>query len=193
MIFRSHIYDRKDIDDSPKWGGFVFLFLFFILGYLLTDVIESLGKAILIGCALATPIFLYKDWGKKKPEGKYVGELILTGDRFIIGENTVDTSSITDLKIEIGNPKGFKEWGRYTYTLSSGTTSKMEVTAKGVKHQFNFLLFSDSQLKELRVVLEQLYSKGIFVKEFYLGNRTYLFEELGYEEIQEFKRKYKLR
>jgi hypothetical protein len=47
-------------------------------------------------------------------------------------------------------------------------------------------------LKDLKLVLEELYTKGIFVKEFYLGERTYLFENLDYEDIQEFKKKYKL-
>jgi hypothetical protein len=53
-------------------------------------------------------------------------------------------------------------------------------------------MFSHNQVKDLRTVLEELYTKGIFVKEFYLGYRTYLLEKLDDDDTQEFKKKYKL-
>lgn len=192
MSFKSHIYDRQEIDESTNWTGFILLLLLCLLGYLLTDVYESLGATILLFSALGTMFYFYKDWGKKEPEGKYVGELILTAEQFVIGKDIVDTSDINDLKIEIGHPKGFKLWHRFGYTVASGTTSKIELTAHGQKRQLNFQLFSDGQLRELKNVLEGLYKEGIFVKEFHLGNRTYLLQELDYEDIQEFKKKYQL-
>lgn len=192
MTFKSHIYDRKEIDDSTNRTGFILLLLLCLLGYLLTDIYETLGATILLFSALGSMFYFYKDWGKKEPEGKYVGELILSGDYFVIDKDTVNTSDIDDLKIEIGHPKGFKLWHRFGYTVSSGATSKMELVVKSYKRQFNFQLLSEGQLRDLKQILEKLYLKGIFVKEFYLGNRTYLLEELDYEDIQEFKRKYRL-
>jgi len=104
----------------------------------------------------------------------------------------IKTSDINELKIEIGYTKGYKHYSRYSYTIDSGTNSRLELTAKGVKKSCNFQIYSDAQVKDLKNVLEELYLKGIFVREFYLGNRTYLLEELDYEDIQEFKKKYKL-
>jgi hypothetical protein len=135
---------------------------------------------------------LFKDWGRKEEEGKYIGEVILTGDLFTLDKEIVKTSEIKDVKIEIGYAKGYKHWHRYGYTVDSGTRSSLEFTINGLKRHYNFQIFSDRQVKDLKAVLVGLYEKGIFVKEFYLGERTYLLDNLDYEDIQEFKKKYKL-
>jgi hypothetical protein len=77
--------------------------------------------------------YLYRDWGKKEEPGKYVGEIVLTGDLFTLDKETVNTSDLNQLKIEIGHTKGYKHWHRYGYTVSSGTTSSIELTVKGKK------------------------------------------------------------
>ncbi len=76
--------------------------------------------------------------------------------------------------------------------MDSGTRSSLEFTINGIKRHYNFQIISDRQVKEVKTVLEGLYERRIFVKEFYLGERTYLLDNLAYEEIQEFKKKYKL-
>jgi len=192
MTFKTYIFDKTEIDDSTNWPLFILLFLVVLLGYYLSDIYESLGAVILLIGSVGTTVYFYKDWGKKEPEGKYVGELILSGDYFTICKDIINTSEISELKIELEHPKGFKIWHRFGYTVSSGTTSKIEFVLNGNKKQFNFQLYSDSQLKDIRQVLEKLYQKGIFVKEFHLGNRTYLLKKLAYEDIQEFKKKYRL-
>ncbi len=193
MSFISHIYDRQEIEENENdWPIFFLLILSLLLGYLLTDVLEALGTTIMILTAIGTYIYLYKDWGKKEAEGKYVGKLILTSELFTLNDETINTSEVNELKIEIGHTKGYKHWHRYGYTICSGTTSKLQISVKGVKRSWNFQLLAQAQVKDLKGVLEELYDKGIFIKEYYLGNRTYLLEELNYEDIQEFKKKYKL-
>jgi hypothetical protein len=194
MIFKTHIYDRESIEGSSNyWGLFILALLLSVLGYLLNDILNGISMLLMLFSTGFLYYLLYRDWGKKEPEGKYVGELILSPDQFTIDKEVLLTSEINELRIEIGHPKGFKMWHRHGYTISSGTTSRMEWTIKGKKRHCNFQLYSNSQLKEIKQVLEQLYLKHIFVKEFHLGNRTYLLEELDYEEIQEFKKKYGLR
>lgn len=193
MIFKTHIYDRETIIESSNyWGFFLLTVMLAFLDYLLTDIMNGVGITLMMVSVALMNYLLYRDWGKKEPEGKYVGDLILSPDQFIINKEVVLTSEVSEIKIELGHPKGFKMWHLYGYTVSSGTTSKLEWVVKGVKRHCNFQLYSDSQLKVIKLVLEQLYLKHIFVKEFHLGNRTYLLEDLGYEDIQEFKRKYGL-
>lgn len=193
MSFKSLIYDRTGIEGrSQNWPVFLLLVLLSILGYLLRDVNGTLAASIILMSAAGMYISLFKDWSWKEPEGKYIGEIILSGDTFILNKEEIKTSDIKALKLEIGYTKGYKHYHRHGYIIDSGTNSKLELTAKGIRRDCNFQIYSDAQVKDLKNVLEALYSKGIFVKEFYLGNRTYLLEELEYEEIQEFKRKYKL-
>ncbi len=135
---------------------------------------------------------LYKDWGEKEEEGKYIGEINLTADLFTLDKEVFKTSNVKDVKIEIGYTKGHKHWHRYGYTVNSGTRSSLEFTINGIKRHYNFQIIFDRQVKEVKTVLEGLYERRIFVKEFYLGERTYLLDNLAYEEIQEFKKKYKL-
>jgi hypothetical protein len=193
MIFKSHIYDRQEIEeDRNNWPLFFLPFLTGLLGYLLTDVNESLANSIIILSIIGMSFNFYKDWGKKEEEGKYIGEIILTGDLFTLDKEIIKTSEIKNVKIEIGYAKGYKHWHHYGYTIDSGTRSSIEFTINGKKKYYNFQVFSDRQIKDLKFVFTGLYEKGIFIKEYYLGERTYLFENLNYEEIQEFKKKYKL-
>jgi hypothetical protein len=193
MSFKSHIYDRQDIEEyNYNWPLFFLPLLTALLGYLLLDISETLGSTAIILSIIAMFFSLYKDWGKKEEEGKFIGEIVLTGDLFTVGKETVKTSNMSNLKIEIGHTKGYKHWYQYGYTVDSGTKSSLEFNVNGVKSHYNFQIFSDRQLNDLKVVLEELYDKGIFVKEFYLGNRTYLLENLDYEDIQDFKKKYRL-
>ena len=192
MTFKSHIYDREEIEDGTNWVVIILFLLLIILGYILTDINGQLGVSIIILSGLGATIYLYKDWGKKEPEGKYVGEIALTVDKFTFDKDNIETSEITELKIDIGHSKGFKLWSRFGYTVSSGTNNQIDLITNGQKRSINFQLFSSLHLKELIQILEGLYLKGIFVKEFYLGKRTYLLKDLSYDEIQEFKSKYKL-
>ena len=193
MSFKSHIYDRQEIEESTtNWPLFFLPLLTGLLGYLLTDINGALGSTIMILSTVAMYFYLYKDWGRKEEEGKYIGEIHLTPDQFTIDKETIKTSNIKDVKIEIGYTKGHKHWHRYGYTVDSGTRSSLEFTINGLRRHYNFQIFSDRQVKDLKIVLAGLYEKGIFVKEFYLGERTYLLDNLDYEDIQEFKKKYKL-
>lgn len=193
MSFKSHIYDRQGIkDNTTDWPLFFLPFLTALLGYLLTDISETLGATIMLLSCVGMYVNLYKDWGKKEEEGKYIGEINLTADLFTLGKEVIKTSDIKDLKIEIGNTKGHKNWHRYGYTVDSGTSSSLEFTVNGIKRHCNFQIFSSKQVNDLKMVLEGLYERRIFIKEFYLSERTYLFENLDYEDIQEFKKKYKL-
>jgi hypothetical protein len=193
MSFKSHIYDRSEIEESSQnWPLFFLLVLFCVLGYLLTDISKTLGIATLLLSTVGIYSYLYRDWGKKEREGKYVGEIILTGDTFILNKETIKTSEISEMKIEIAYTKGHKHWSKWGYTVDSGTNSRLELTVKGKRSAYNFQLYTDGQIRDLKKVIEELYARRIFVKEFYLGERTYLLEELNYEEIQEFKKKYKL-
>jgi hypothetical protein len=193
MSFKSHIYDRQEIEESTtNWPLFILPLLTGLLGYLLTDINGTLGSTIMVLSTVGMYFNLYKDWGKKEEEGKYIGEIILTEDIFTLDRETFKTTDIKNLKIEIGYTKGYKHWHRYGYTIDSGTRSSLEFTITGLRRHYNFQIFSDRQVKDLKMVLEGLYEKGIFVKEFYLGERTYLLDNLDYEDIQEFKKKYKL-
>jgi hypothetical protein len=193
MGFKSHIYDRQEIEENTtNWPLFFLPLLTALLGYLLTDINETLGVTILALSIIGMYFNLYKDWGKKEEEGKYIGEINLTADLFTLDKEAVKTSEVKDVKIEIGYTKGHKHWHRHGYTVDSGTRSSLEFTINGLRKHYNFQIFSDRQVKDLKIVLAGLYEKGIFVKEFYLGERTYLFDNLDYEDIQEFKKKYKL-
>jgi hypothetical protein len=193
MSFKSHIYDRQEIEENTtNWPLFFLPLLTALLGYLLTDINTTLGTTIMLLSVVGMYINLYKDWGKKEEEGKYIGEISFTADLFTLDKEVVKTSDIKDVKIQIGYTKGHKHWHRYGYTVDSGTRSSLEFTINGVKRHYNFQIFSDRQVKDLKPVLEGLYERRIFVKEFYLGERTYLLDNLDYEDIQEFKKKYKL-
>ena len=194
MIFKSHIYNRQEVvEDTTNWPLLFLTILTGMLGYLLLDVNEILGSLIMALSMAGMFVNTYKDWGKKEEEGKYEGEIILTSDQFTFNKETINVSDVKDLKIMIGYLKGHKHYHHYVYTVDSGTRSSIEFYSNGIKKQYNFQLFSSKQVSDLKTVLEQLYTKRIFVKEFYLGERTYLLENLSYEEIQEFKKKYELR
>lgn len=193
MSFKSHIYDRQEIDENTSnWPLFLLPLLTALLGYLLTDINGTLGATILVLSMSLMCYDLYKDWGKKEEEGKYIGEIDLTADLFTLNKETFKTCEIKDIKIEIGYTKGHKHWHLYGYTVDSGTRSSLEFTINGVKRHYNFQIFSDRQVKDLKNLLAGLYERGIFVKEFYLGERTYLLDNLDFGDIQEFKRRYKL-
>jgi hypothetical protein len=192
MGFNSYLYNRKEIkDNSTNWPLFLLFLLTTYLGYLMIDIFEALGVTIMIISFIGIFIDFYKDWGKKEEEGKYAGDISITSDHFILGKEKFETSEIKDLKIEISYIKGYKHWYHYGYTVDSGTRSSLEFTINGVRKQYNFQIFSNKQISDLKLVLLGLYEKGIFVKEFYLGERTYLLENLSYEEIQDFKKRYK--
>lgn len=193
MSFKSHIYDKQEIvENTTNWPLFILFLLILLLGYLLIDLNGTLGSIIMILSMIGMTFDLYRNWGKTEEQGKYIGEIILTGDLFTLNNEIVKTSDIDDLKIVIGYPKGYKHWHRHGYTVESGTSSSLEFSMKGLVRHYNFQIISDEDIKDLRKVLEELYIKGIFVKEFYQGERTYLLEELDYEDIQEFKKKYRL-
>jgi hypothetical protein len=191
VSFRSHIYDREGLDGFEfEWRFLVLMFLLFLLIYLLEDVSKTLAFFVTIPAIIAMLWNMYKDYGKKELQGKYVGELILDPTEFLLNKERIVTAEIEDMRIAIGHPKGEKLWHRYGYTIASGTKSELELTVKGIKRKYNFLWIDDSEKKNLLPVLEGLYKKRIFVREYFRGERTYLFEELSYEEIQEFKKKY---
>lgn len=193
VTFKSHIYDRTEVErDTTNWALVLLPLPCALLGYLLTYLNGTLGAALIILGVIVVFVNVIREWGQKEPAGKYIGQLILTGDTFTIDKEIIRTSDLDDLKIEISYFKGDKHWHRYGYSIDSGTRSSLEFKINGVKRQVNFLLLSESQLKDLRSVLDQLYTKGIFIKEFYLGERTYLLEYLDYEDIQEFKKTYGL-
>lgn len=134
MSFKSHIYDRNEIEENTtNWPLFFLPLLTALLGYLLTEINETLGATILMLSTIGVYFNLYKDWGKKKEEGKYVGEMNLTADLFILDKEAVNTSDVKNVKIEIGYTKGHKHWHRYGYTVDSGTRSSLEFTINGLK------------------------------------------------------------
>lgn len=193
MSFKSHLYDRQEIEENAtNWPLFFLPLLTVLLGYLMIDINETLGATIIILSIIGMYFNLYKDWGKKEEAGKYIGEIILTSDLLTLNKEVFKTSDITDIKIEISHTKGHKHWHRHGYTVDCGTRSSLMFTVNGTRKHYNFQIFSDRQVNDLKNVLLGLYQKGIFVKEFYLGERTYLLDNLDYEDIQEFKRKYKL-
>lgn len=193
MSFKSHIFDLSKIEDKHSFVSFgLFLMLMLVLGYLLLGISYSVGTTIIWLGLLGLIVNIIKNWVKKDPEGEYVSEFVLTGDKITLNEKTINTSDISNLKINIGYPKGYKHRHRYGYIVDSGTRNKIEFTFNDQELSFNFQLFSDFHLQELKKVLELLYVKGIFVSEYYFGQRTYLLKNLNYEEIQDFKKKYKL-
>lgn len=200
MAFKSAIYDRSGVKGELKERAWqegllvVLVALLFLLACLLRDVSRPLELLVILGFAIGMFYWLYKDWGKREPAGKHVGDLILTEEQFILDMVIVKTSEITALRIEIGLPRGYFHWrlDGSGYRRDSGTTSMLELTSNGQTYQLNFLWDSDTRLESIKQILKHFYSRGLFVKEFYRGARTYMMEELEYEEIQEFKKKYKL-
>jgi hypothetical protein len=193
MTFQSHIYDRQHIaNDTNEWPLFFLLIAMLLLGYLVTDINGTLSFTIIIMSIIGAIYYTYKDWGKKEEEGQYAGEILLTPVLFTLNHETVKTSDIQTMKIEISYTKGHKHWHSHGYTIDSGTRSSLEFTFKGSRRQYHFQIYSERQVADLKLVLEALYEKGIFVNEYYLGERTYLLAKLSYEDIQEFKKRHKL-
>ncbi|HAF29557.1 MAG TPA: hypothetical protein DCG75_10960 [Bacteroidales bacterium] len=186
MEFSSHIYDRNTIKGDNSFKVFLLTILLLVLGYFLIDISKITGLLIIL---LSISILYFFHWNKKEPEGKYIGEIKLTKDTFVLNNETFETKDIDEVKIELEYPKGKKMWNRIGYNVCSGTRNKLEILVNGQKKKCNFLLLSDKHLRDIVHVIEELYTKGIFVKEFYLGDRTYLLKKLSLEEIKKFKKK----
>ncbi len=113
MSFKSHIYNRQEVEENAtNWPLFFLPLLTALLGYLLTDINGTLGSTIMILSIIGMYFNLYKDWGEKEEEGKYIGEINLTADLFTLDKEVFKTSNVKDVKIEIGYTKGHKHWHR---------------------------------------------------------------------------------
>ncbi len=191
MPFNSHIYDRTGLDSFRfEWLPFTLTLLIGVLGYVLKDINDTLSVMSYLVCSGGCAWLTFKDFKIWESPGRFVGELKLDVDEFDFNGERINTDDILDLRVYIGKSRGEYTGHRYGPLYSSGTGSFIELKTKNFKRSYNFMWRSDSQLKELRPVVEGLYKKHIFVKEYFHGERTYLFEELSYEEIQAFKKKY---
>jgi len=198
ISFRSRIYDRSGVEpysayqeNSLVWIVFI---LFLIIGYLLMDYYPNISILLLFSCFIYVIFDIFKDWGKLEPEGKLIGKLIFTPHTLTFHQQIFATPDIKDIKIDIHNFRGHKNWHQkwriHTYTVDSGTESSIEINVNGTIQSFHFQLTSNRHLDNLMNVLEHLYLKGINIKEYLHGERTYLLQKLNYKEIQEFKKKY---
>lgn len=159
------------------------------------DYYPNVSIIILLLCLIYYIYDTFKDWGKLEPEGQLIGKLIFTPDSLTFHQQIFTTSAIKEIKIDINDFKGHKNWRKkngifYTYTVDSGTESRIEINVNGTIQGFHFQLTSKRHLDDLIAVLGHLYLKGINIKEYLHGGRTYLLQKLNYKEIQEFKKKY---
>ncbi|MBL7850351.1 MAG: hypothetical protein JNN04_05585 [Cyclobacteriaceae bacterium] len=203
VIFRSKLYDRTKVREPNYWKYLNVAIFGLALGYLVHTISQYVSlfwvplfdfKVLEFGFLLIAVGAMLNDafrwYGVREGRGRPIGDLALSGDEIVINNEVISVSTIVELKVEIQEIKGELSWWGQGYSILSGTANTLEFTANGRTSVHHFELFSDYHLDQLCDVLGQLYAKGIFVKEFYRGGRTYLLESLGYDEIQAFKRKY---
>lgn len=203
VVFRSKLYDRSKVREPNIWKYLIPTVAALALGYAVNLIAQyvplfvvplydfkTLGYLFLftsVGLMLYDSVRWY---GVRKGRGRPICDVSISGEEIMINDEVIPVSTITALKVDIKEIKGELSWWSQGYDILSGTANSLEITAGGRTSVHYFELYSDYHLDQLGDVLEKLYARGIFVKEFYRGERTYLLESLGYEEIQAFKRKY---
>ena len=164
-----------------------FLIIYFLLLFVNIKAISLIGLIILV--------IFYKFFFHRKNYRKtqIIGKLILTADKITLihGENKklFEINKLSDLKIIYVGYDGMTI-GRY---VDTGDFNKISFNYLGTQYETQFDLDSKDRIDDLKILFQEWYDNRINFKEFYKGQRSYLFKvNFEYNEIQELKEKYKI-
>lgn len=190
--FESSLYE------PPFWKkpsrstlGLMIFILVGVIGYLIATFQGHQVNALVAIGGLGAIGSFYFDIGEKPILGDYIGEIVLTEKDITLNGEKINILEVNGLNISFNTYQNQKIFHRYGYYFLSGTENKISVKTGGKEYNYNFLIYNRNHISDILSVLHFYYKEGLFVNE-NPGNRTYLGKDLSYEEIQDFKAKYKL-
>jgi hypothetical protein len=193
--FDSFTYQRED--DRSEGKDFLLIGVFVLvigLGHVLQEVNTGIASFLLISAMLGLMVMQYKDWrGQSEPSGIPLHALRLTATHIELASQLVSIEQITEMKLQLWEVKGEKHRSRWGYRLKSGTKNQLYFKTQQQTYNCHFMIASLTDRSMLEKVVEHYYRMGLPVKDFYQGNRTYLFKDLDYSAIQAFKKEYKIK
>jgi len=192
--FKSAIYNAPyHKKPSNSNIGISICLLIAAIGWLLIELqVNNAGLLLGIGIMGAT-LSLYLDIGKTPKTGEPIGALIIDKNGIEIMDDQIDISDIREFSIDFRAYKKQKVFNRFTvviYEYRAGTENTIALKAGQKEVKYHFMIRHSGHRIDLINALEHYYEAGIFVKE---AERTYLGKELAFEEVQAFKKKYRLK
>ena len=193
-MFESSTYQEKD--KSYLEERYMLLWLIFS-GVSILFLILELSSIYFIIFLIFSTIFYFK-WrffstGKEKLDGKFQAQVKLSKDSIQIGMEEYLIEEIENIGIHIRPIFGDKVTSAWNmYTIKNGTDNTIEFSYKNKKHKYNFWIKSEEHKIELRNVLKDWYLAKIKFKETLEGNKSYLLDDLDYDQIQVFKKQYQI-
>lgn len=192
--FESAIYE------PPHWKkpsretyGIVISLLLAAIGYLIMLIQNQEFNWLIFLGGMSLVCSRYLGIGEEPILGDYLGEIILEKDKVTILDSTFSIDEIKLFKIEFASYKKKRISCTHTlYYYLSGTENKITIHTKDQKLSHNFMVLNRNHKTDIIETLAHYYEQGLFVRE-YGDGRTYLGEQLDYEEIQTFKKKYNLK
>tara|TARA_Y100000114_G_C11764078_1_gene332147 strand:+ start:23195 stop:23644 length:450 start_codon:yes stop_codon:yes gene_type:complete len=135
----------------------------------------------------------WADYKQKPIAGRIIGSLTITPEFIALKNQKFKLDQLYELTIHFESFYKKKEYSAWSfYNLRSGTENYLSFQEKGNLHKYHFMQWGPASQQKLLKVLEKIYENGVPIKE-YMDGRTYLGENLSYEEIQAFKSKYSLK
>jgi hypothetical protein len=190
--FKSFIYPKPNYPTSRSTRFILIGIIIIGIGGLLLIFEIPQGLYIMFPGIMILGFARWAYYKEMPEEGNIIDELDLNSEFVKIGNEKYDFESIRNFGIRFNTyykKKLPSVWSMYK--LRSGTENEIWFNYGAEKIREHFKIQGPFAQKVILEILKELYVKGISIEE-YADGRTYLGEELSYEEIQEFKKKYNL-
>jgi hypothetical protein len=193
-MFESSTYQKKDTSYLEE--RYMLLWLIFS-GMAILFLILELSSLYFIISLITSTVFYFKwryfNTGKEKLDGKFQAQLKLSKTSIYIDNEEFPVEKLENIGVHIRHIFGDKVTSAWNiYTIKNGTDNAIEFTYKNKNHQYNFWIKSENHKEELRNVLKDWYLAKIKFKETFNKNKSFLLEDLNYDQIQAFKSQYQL-
>lgn len=168
-------------------------FLIILLVFVSAFIFNNEVYWIFTGITMATLGLWHEHltYSREDPTPFFTEQLIFDIDKIIVDDKIFELRYLQNLKIFIKSFDGQTIQGRGKWILN-GANNQLSFTSNKITFSTSFYIMSEVQKDQFKVLFDFWYQDKI---PFYEGDnvgKTYLLDQLKYQEIQEFKKRYDL-
>lgn len=149
----------------------------------------GIAIGIMIICALWYDHLAYS---REDPSPYFAEQLTFDIDKIIIGDDVFALEDLENFKLFIIDYDGETSQGRGRFILN-GTNNHFSFTYRNRTISSSFYITSEVQKDQFKILFKNWYNNKFSFSESSAAGRTYLLNQLNYNEIQEFKKQYDLK
>lgn len=190
IVTHTVIFPKFRKRTKVKLALFVLIMLGAFVAFFVKDIIyPTVFGAILFICALW---YDYVIGSRENPTSYFDQQLTFNTHVIHIGEKSYEINNLNNIRILINDYDGQIMSSPYANYVLNGTNNQLSFIHLKEKVSISFYIMSEVQKEQFCNLFEVWYNEQI---SFYEGNaagKTYLLKSLSYQEIQEFKKHYKI-